>query len=146
MAPEMALPEEEILEVEDGVPPWVVLLRWAEVLLMALHPSLEPPSTGPLLQGPHLTLDDHLWVSHPRSGDLHHQCTAALQWACHLRAPHRWCMVPQSSDHPLDSLLQGRHPSQELTSTPLSSPLEPLWLCPSMRYFFAHTSQEITSM
>ena len=36
MAPEMALPEEEILEVEDGVPPWVVLLRWAEVLLMAL--------------------------------------------------------------------------------------------------------------
>jgi len=105
MVREMALREEETLEVGDVDLLWAVLLRWAEVPHMAHHPFPEPLSTDLLPQAPHL------------------QCIAALLWVCLLQDLHQWCMGHHSSVHLQDFLQQDHHQSLGLMSTQLSSPL-----------------------
>jgi len=127
MAPEMALPEEETLEAEDVGPLWAVLLQWAGVPHMA----------------PHHTLGDHLWDFRPQSEVPHHQFIAALLWVCLLQDLRQWCMGHQFSVHLLGFLQQDHHPSLGLMSTQPSSPLAPLWLCPSMRCPMASPSPSL---
>jgi len=143
MAPEMALPEEETLEAEDVGLLWAVLLQWAVVPHMVPHPFPEPPSTGPLPQAPHHTLGDHLWDFRPQSEVPHHQFIAALLWVCLLQDLRQWCMGHQFSVHLLGFLQQDHHPSLGLMSTQPSSPLAPLWLCPSMRCPMASPSPSL---
>lgn len=121
MVREMALLEEETLEVGDVDLLWAVLLRWAVVPHMAHHPFPEPPSTDLLPQALHHTLGDHLWDFHLRSGAPHLQCIVALLWVCLLQDLHQWCMGHQSSVHLQDFLQQDHHLSLGLMSTQLSS-------------------------